>query len=371
MHHFKYMRLMAIVIICSFALLNLVWCSVMGSTFAVSPAVAAEQGSKRTIDFHSATSLGALYGIKVTHGVEYATWKDRKMLGAAVGKVTVVLPPDNLLCLEPNRRLLDEPELLNQLNPDCLDILFVNASSLADAENQRCNHALAYASHFRTLKEICVDRSDVSDTGLSQLTNLPVLEAISTMLCDIDGSCLPALAKLPKLHALNFWGTHILEANFKYFPLIKNLDYLNLNQTKLTLSAIKEIGKCRSLKALNLAYNVTVDNAMIPYLLPLTRLERLDLRQNSIDDKCLPALAKMKSLKVLDLRRTAVTPAGLLALAPLHLSTLRLSERFYTDVQIKQIRSVCPGTLIIPDGHKPIDKDMMRTFAPLQRHGGK
>jgi hypothetical protein len=335
------------------------------------PADSADHGSKRTIDFHCATSLGALYAIQIIHGIAYAKWSNRKLLGAAVGKVTVVIPPDHLLCLEPNRRLLDKPELLNALNPDCLDILFINASSLADAENQRCNHALAYASHFRTLKEINADRSDVSDSGLSQLTNLPMLEAISTMLCNVDGSCLPALSKLPKLHVLNLWGTNISEAHYKYFSLFKNLDYLNLSQTKVTLSGVKELGKCTSLKTLHLAFDASVTNAMIPLFLPLKNLESLELRQTSVDDRCLPVLAKMKSLKNLDLRKTAVTPAGLLALAPLHLSELRISDRFYSDLQIKQIRSVCPGTNILPDSPKPLDKDTLRTFAPMDRHGSR
>jgi hypothetical protein len=333
------------------------------------PVFATDNGSKRTIDFHSAASLGALYAILRVHGVAYATWRDRKLLGAAVGKVTVVVPPDHLLCLEPNRRLLDRPELMNQLDPDCLDILFISASSLADTENQRCNQAMKYASHFRSLKEINVDRSDVSDTGLSMLANLPSLEAISTMLCDVDGSCFPTLSKLPKLHALNLWGTHISEANYKWFSLFKNLDYLNLSQTKMTQAGFKEIGKCKSLRELLLAYDVNFTDDMVSSLLPLKVLEKLDLRQSSISDKCLPTLAKLKSLKDLDLRKTSVTPAGLTALIPLHLDSLKLTDRAYSDLQVKQIRSVCAEALIYTSSPQPrVDKDTMRTFAPIERH---
>jgi hypothetical protein len=94
-----------ILLLCSFALPILMWYSA-GFIFFL-PADAVEQGSKRTIDFHSATSLGALYGVRIIRGVAYATWKDRTMLGAAVGKVTVDLPPNSMLCFDPNRRLLD------------------------------------------------------------------------------------------------------------------------------------------------------------------------------------------------------------------------------------------------------------------------
>jgi hypothetical protein len=334
------------------------------------PANAADKGSKRTIDFHSTTSLGALYAIPIVHGVAYATWRNRKMIGAAVGKVSVVVPPDHLLCLEPNRRLLDKPELMKQMDPDCLDALFISASSLDDAENQRCNQAMKYASHFKSLKDINVDRSDVSDTGLSLLQNLPSLEAVSTMLCDINGSCLPTLSKLPKLHALNLWGTHVSESNYKYFSLFKNLDYLNLSQTKMTVIGFKEIGKCTSLKELLLAYNVSFTDEMVSSLLPLKNLEKLDLRQTSISDKCLPSLAQLKSLKQLDLRKSAVTLPGLTALAPLHLVSLKLTDRAYSDLQIKQIRSVCAGAIIYTRSPEPrVDKDTMRTFAPLDRHG--
>lgn len=337
---------------------------------AFAPADAVDQKAKITIDFHSPVSLGSLYVVPIIHGVPYATWRERQMIGAAVGKVSVTVPPDHQLCFEPNRRLLDHPELMNKFDPDFLDILYISASSMDDTENQRCNQALAYASHFKSLKEIVADRSDVTDIGLMKLINLESLQAISTMHCDVNGSCLQSLSKLPKLHALDLWGTHIAEANFKYLPSLKVLDYLNLNQTRLTAVEAREIGKCISLKQLFLAYDVSVNNSMVSSFLPLKNLEKLDLRQTSIDDKCLPTLARMKSLKDLDLRGTAVTPAGLVALIPLHLVALRLSNHAYSDLQIKQIHSVCAGTVTLPGVPKAVDKDTMRTFAPLSRHVG-
>ncbi len=344
--------------------------SIFGSELPCSASENSTRKIRRSIDFNSEVSLGSLDLVPLYPLTLSVHIKDRKLLTAAKGKVLVEVPSGYLLCFEPNRRLLDHPELMQNITPDAIDILFINASSMDDAENQRCDKAMDFASHFTSMKQLFVDRSDVTDLGLMKLGKLRSLQSISTMLCDVNGSCFKALAKLPALQSLSLWGTHISEKYFGDLALLPHLNNLNLNQVKLTPVAMQGISRCQSLKTLGLAYDAKFDNTMASYLVPLKNLETLDLRKTSIDDQALPTLAKMKSLKSLDLRGTRITPAGLLALKPLHLRTLIISDRSYSPIQLKDIHSVCANATIMPsDRVKTIDHDTIRTFAPVTRHG--
>ena len=331
-------------------------------------------GKTRVIDFHSTKSLGLLRLVPACKTGEYFMADEEKASGKdlapAVDKMSINVPAGWRLGIEFNKRLFDDPKLMEGITPDGIDIIYITSKSMDDSEDERLTGVLPYLPHFRTLKELFLDKSDLGDAQLMKLPELKTLESFSCFLCDgINGSCLERLSRFPKLRYVSFWDTVFESKNIKYLKNMPQLETVNLSDCRMDTAGMKLLGTCTQLKRVYLAWNHKLKDGDLDYLLPLKNLEDLDLRSVPISDKGVAVLAKFKHLKRLKLLETKVTPEGLAFLKNMHLQTLAITDHHYTDAQIKTLETYCPQVSINrPPRIVPVDKETARVFAPISRH---
>lgn len=332
-------------------------------------------GKVRVLDFHSSKSLGMLNRVPVCKEGEYFMADEEKTSGhdlaPAIGKMSINVPDGWRLGIDLNRRLLDEPKQMESITADGIDIIYIGTKSMDDSEDEHLARAIPYLSHFRSLKELFIDRSDLGDAQLMKLPMLDSLESFSSFLCDgIDGSCLARLSKFPKLRYVSFWNTVFEEKNIKYLKDMPQLETVNLSDCRIDTAGMKLLGTCTQLKRVYLAWNHKLKDSDLEYLLPLKNLEDLDLRATPITDRGIAVVAQFKHLKRLRLDYTGMTQEGLAFIKSMHLQKLSLTNRNFKDSAINKLKAYCPDVAIYKPPSAAVDKETNRLFAPISRRRG-
>jgi Leucine-rich repeat (LRR) protein len=142
----------------------------------------------------------------------------------------------------------------------------------------------------RSLRELYLFRSTVTDAQAPALARIKTLRTLSLAYTTIGDGMMPALAGLPHLHALSLVGTRVSDAGLRVLARSKTLAELDLSGT--------EIGD-KGIEALQ----------------DLRKLASLVLRESKITDAGIAVLARFPALKHVDFGDTAVTQAGARALA--------------------------------------------------------
>ena len=90
---------------------------------------------------------------------------------------------------------------------------------------------------------------------------------------------------------------------------LKQLLWLDLEETKVSSDDIQHIKDLRNLTILVLTRNEIGDNG-VEYLKDLQNLNELRLNETDVSDACIPFLLKLKKLRKLELRDTSVSAEG-------------------------------------------------------------
>ncbi len=255
----------------------------------------------RTFHF-PAKSIGIL--LLMTHPQsQLYRWHNRssgQQVAGAAGDVKITVPAEHVLQLDTNRRVFENPELLDALPATGIEMLKLNFISLDDKEDGMCDRALGHISHMTGLKLLNVDRSEATDAGLSKVKTLPHLEAITCFMSSIDGSCFKDLAALPELSCLSAPKCSIASKNLVYLAKFPRLIVLELDRTHLDLTGAQSIGKCLGLRELTLRGNQTFDDQCLRCLVPLKKLENLDVAETAVTAKGFECFrgAKIKRINV-------------------------------------------------------------------------
>ena len=331
---------------------------------------------KRVIDFHSKVSLGAISLAKIESPAGYHSDKaqlavvNRKLVGPAMGKPTIEVPAGQYLCYEPNRRMIDNPKWFGLIDPG-IDVLFLQCSSFDDSEAERADRAFAYVHLLKGIKELYVDKSEVTDKAILKMPIINSLHLFSAFMVPLDGSCLKRLSQQPNIRCLMLWNTKMPSANYKYLPDFHKLLYLDLDDDWINHEALSYVGKCTTLKELSLRWNKSIVDDDVACLSSLKNLEVLDLRLAHISDKSIPSLRRLTHLRELVLGETGITAEGAAALSPLHLQRLTLPNRKYSEAQKKAVEKISDKVSWESKGSRdpqPIDKETEKLFAPISRH---
>jgi len=116
------------------------------------------------------------------------------------------------------------------------------------------------------------------------------------------------------LRSLAVRGTGIGNRGVEHIAYISNLTRLSLEQCgQLTDACIPAVAKLRELSALDLGHT-NIGDSGLESLVALPKLTSLTVRSTRVTDVGLAHLQAMKSLTFLDLSNTKVTPAGVAAL---------------------------------------------------------
>jgi len=158
------------------------------------------------------------------------------------------------------------------------------------------------------------------------------------------------------------WLTHMSSVSFQDVPVadselgalstltdseIKNLERLNLENTRVTDASLPFLRNLTSLKRLVLE-NTKVSDSGLQYLSGLTSLEGLNLESTQVTDAGLHHLSGLINVRDLSLNGTQVTDEGLAHLTGLtNLQHLDLRNTKVTDAGIEGLRSRLPGIKIL------------------------
>jgi Leucine-rich repeat (LRR) protein len=246
-----------------------------------------------------------------------------------MGDVTVTVPRDNLLILDANRRIFENPALLKMVSPFGIDVLKIRFNSIADNEDNLLDGTFKYVNDLKGLQMLDVDESETTDANLSKLKQLPHLRTISCLNTEINGDCFKDLAALPALTELILTNCPIKESNLKYLQKFPRLSILDLgvhghhvmahHLHYLTQTGVQDIAKCHGIVNLNVS------------------------EQTRFDDSCLKYLAEMKNLRYLYLTNTSITLNGLSALRGLKLKQIALPSTLHKNAA--EVARIFPHTV--------------------------
>ena len=132
-------------------------------------------------------------------------------------------------------------------------------------------------------------------------------------------------------HVRVSWSARPVDTTMAHIGRLSRLQRLNISNQSLTDVGMTNLAGLKELSRLELC-NTLIDDAGLAYLSGLTELSVLDLSETRLSDAGLVHLKGLTKLSVLDLRFTQVSDTGLAHLDALHdLSVLYLSSTRVTD----------------------------------------
>jgi hypothetical protein len=292
---------------------------------------------KRVLQFPKDYSLGE---IMITSAAASERVRGAKVLrGAARGTVTV--PAGKIVALNVTHRFLQNPGIIQTIDPDGLDSLKINATSMDESEDGLCDRALKFVRHLSGLTELCLDRSDSTDLGLAHAAELPNLHKFSAFSTQMNGSCLKSICTLKKLRVLRIAHNILKEENLIFLSALPELECLSVARTGLSDAGMKYLSKCGKLRILDLSENPGIGDQSIKHLLPL------------------------KNLAYLCLKGTQISPEGIKQLKPLALKDIVLPAESYKKNDLDSIGRTLSGVVLEVRGKVAVDGETRDLYAPL------
>ncbi|KAA8492336.1 putative adenylate cyclase regulatory protein [Porphyridium purpureum] len=191
-----------------------------------------------------------------------------------------------------------------------LESLFLDRTGVGD-------QVLATIDSLFNLRELSVAYTSVSDRGVinhvSRLQALEVLDLEYTYVTDNAVEC--GLRKLVNLKKLNLAETSVTDAGLSGLLPLHRLEELDLSGSGISGTSCPNLSRLVHLRHLSVdASNVN----FVSRLSALTELESLDLFSCKVADSVVPALRKLTKLKRLEICGGRLTNHGLMMMAGLH-----------------------------------------------------
>ena len=261
-----------------------------------------------------------------------------RFLAQARGHFAVKLRPRELVYFLPSYDLIDHPEVLKSVDPNCIDCLSFTGSSLMVNLDKKLPHFCLLTG----LRRLEIDASELKDRDLLPLQALKNLQALSLVGNGINGSCFSKFTGMTRLRDLNLDFNPLDKSTFVCLSHFDNLEILKLNQCRL-------------------------DDEGVRLLSRLPHLKHLSIGKSNISAKALTYVANIKSLKSLVITGCPLKAADLKALKGMNLKTLDLPERHYLAMDMKVLKDLFPNTRLIMSGAaQPVDRETQEIFAPLR-----
>ncbi|MEL6898617.1 MAG: adenylate cyclase, partial [Planctomycetota bacterium] len=169
--------------------------------------------------------------------------------------------------------------------------------------------ALEVFGKILTLRSIQMDSTNISDSGMMNLKDLPALQRLRIHYCDItDGYS--ALKGKTSLQRLELRDTSIRDEQLKMLCQLPEITYLNLSECRLiSAEGLASVGDLKKLTYLGLWETKTNDDSFAAYK-GLTSLQTLNLEATGITDESVPLLLTFTQLTDLNLAGTQLTDQG-------------------------------------------------------------
>lgn len=217
---------------------------------------------------------------------------------------------------------------------DDLEILEVALKGFSNGDE-----LLPYLEELPKLKELKLGMV-LTDEGLDHIGELRNLERLAFYGDSVTGRDLKSLAELKGLRELDIWfrwgqlndldlnnlfsltdlrvlrvrgHESLSDENLKALKPLTELEILEIRADSITNQGLKHIGGLSGLRVLNLirSRRFNYDDVSLKYLSPLVNLRKLDLSGSAVTDAGMVYLKDMKGLEDLDLSGLDITDTGL------------------------------------------------------------
>lgn len=300
---------------------------------------------ERTITFPTNRSFGSL----IYYPPNYQERETHKECCIAQAQGTVKIKAGWVVEFWPNGEFFHHPEVLDKLPPDSIDGVRLKFLPMDDSEEGLGDASLAHINNLTKLKYLDVDRSEVSDKGLSLLTKLNDLEYLSGLGSGIEGTCLKTMGHMKKMQIFKLPNCNLRISEITYIPTnFPNLRFLCLNRTRLKDESIEPISRCKN-------------------------LIRIDISDNSfLTDACCKYIARLPNLYMIEMSSTSITAKGVRELAGLPLANIVVNGSIKKE-ELESLKKLWPKSTVV--GHNPGDEnkytnDVKKILAPISRQRG-
>ena len=206
------------------------------------------------------------------------------------------------------------------------------------------DEVLPIVARLPDLRELGLERTNVTDAGLKHLQPLRKLEYLMLTETSIGDAGVHELRNLPQLYHLNLGGTKATDAAIADLVLMPKLTSLCLDTTRLTDRGLERLTALKRLERLTMNATKITDDGL-RHLKQFPNLWEVQLYMDGITDKGVKHLAEVRELRILNLQHTEVTNAALEDLAKLSkLEDLDLSVTKVSKLEplkgLKQLREL-------------------------------
>lgn len=170
------------------------------------------------------------------------------------------------------------------------------------------DEGLKSLSRLSKLRFLNLDKTNISNTGLSYLLQNKALATLTVVKCKRVGDPgMQFLKQLPALKRLNVGETSITDAGVEQIIDSGKIEHLSVANCLITDRGLDSIMQCSSIKKLFLDNCKRISIAGIKKVSAMPNLKRLCLKGTKVNDDAVESLSKMKSLQRLDIRDSACT----------------------------------------------------------------
>lgn len=213
---------------------------------------------------------------------------------------------------------------------------------------------LAQLTSVPLLQSLHLYQCGIADADLALLRQFPRLRKLSLGGPDLTDAGMQHLEELTNLHSLNLgWYERLGDKGLKCLEPLKDLEELDLSQTRVTDRGLAGLRGMTKLKKLSLLTNKKIVGWGFAYLvgigptgepLPGTGLQdlrELQLNYTSVDDSVMEYLARFSRLEYLGLSNTKITGSALEGLAGFsQLKKLDLWDLPIADADLAPLKSL-------------------------------
>ncbi len=193
-----------------------------------------------------------------------------------------------------------------------------------------------------TLRELNLDKTQITDKGLVHLRGLSSLQNLSLCNTQITDAGLMHLKDLIQLKLLHLHETQVTDAGLLRLKKLTNLQRLDLGKTQLTNVGLVYLKGLTNIKGLNLNWTQVTDDGLV-HIKGLNNLEWLNLYGTQVGDAGIAHLKGATKLQTLYLSKTLVTDAGLAHLKGLtSLQELNLRGTQVTEAGVSELKRALP-----------------------------
>lgn len=219
---------------------------------------------------------------------------------------------------------------------------------------------------FNNLTALNLNGTLAASSGLREIIRLKGLRYLDVGFTDVDDTDLREIIKLQNLTSLSLLQTMVTDDGVHELTELPNLSYLRLDGKEMTDESLMHVAKITTLTDLGLC-GTDIKDRGLRHLAKLERLSHLDLSYTKVTDHGMKHIAVLKGLKSLDLRSTSVTYTGLQELPRLkELSSLSLTGGEIGDAEAQEIAKCISLSELNITGSKITDKGMI-ALANLQK----